>query len=47
MLYNLVFRQREVVRKFCSLTMDAAKKAAGYTAIDRHVKVFDFAEVSS
>ena len=31
----------KLVQKVCSMSMEAAKKAAGYTAIDRHVKVSD------
>ena len=33
------FRLCKLVQKVCFMSMDAAKKAAGYTAIDRYVKV--------
>ena len=33
------FQYRRLVFKFYSMSMDAAKKAAGYAAVDRHVKV--------
>lgn len=36
----------KLVQKVCSMSMEAAKKAAGYTAIDRHVKVSDISAQS-
>ena len=36
----------KLVQKVCLMSMEAAKKAAGYTAIDRHVKVSDISAQS-
>ena len=33
------FRHFKLVQNVCFMSMEAAKKAAGYTAIDRYVKV--------